>query len=191
MRTQVVRLTFHTRLNCALISNPSVSRPDPFSAKHQRRIRSWNAACLEFQTVTQLPVAGCATRSVTTIQLRSINFYCMYERGKCLRHKHGALLENSVPPQPRATRHHPGGYVSIQAPRVGGDGYPVNVVPVHPSFNPRPPAWGATCKGNQQHTDHKVSIHAPRVGGDTGVPCPCGLCSCFNPRPPRGGRQEA
>ncbi len=56
-------------------------------------------------------------------------------------------------------------YISIHAPRVGGDAISLNFSKFH-------------C----------ISIHAPRVGGDQGLSPPCQPFGHFNPRPPCGGR---
>ena len=105
-----------------------------------------------------------------------------------------------------------GFFVSIHAPRAGGDGVcrsnPGNVS----KFQSTPPAQGATPVVLEEQARLKVSIHAPRAGGDEGkelsrrfffqfqsTPPAQGatrLCRlwcrpgrCFNPRPPRRGRR--
>ena len=54
--------------------------------------------------------------------------------------------------------------VSIHAPRVGGDGARIDLVPNCKSFNPRPPRGRRL--GISSERIKNVSIHAPRVGGD-------------------------
>ncbi len=105
-------------------------------------------------------------------------------------------LFQSTPPVWEATIYGSGTigstYVSIHAPRVGGDIINRYATTAKISFNPRPPC------GRRREllsvTTHigKVSIHAPRVGGDI-APCQCRptfWLTRFNPRPPCGRRPE-
>ena len=82
------------------------------------------------------------------------------------------LQGNFNPRPPRGGRRHPAGYVhgkifiSIHAPREGGDSKSVVQYPGDPP----------------------ISIHAPREGGDWARSRPRKTPAYFNPRPPRGGR---
>ena len=102
-------------------------------------------------------------------------------------------LFQSTPPVWGATPgpgpHHPGGAISIHAPRVGGDGALQHKHIQLPQFQSTPPVWGATpltqrrcCAGlyfnprppcggrlgppSDAQKSTLISIHAPRVGGD-------------------------
>ena len=79
-------------------------------------------------------------------------------------------------------------FISIHAPRVGGD--PTNEamiwIPVY--FNPRPPCGGRRRNGSHRWQSNYISIHAPRVGGDADYLWFSGDSKHFNPRPPCGGR---
>ena len=104
-------------------------------------------------------------------------------------------------------------YISIHAPREGGDRDPVNLHRPPSDFNPRPPrggrrfrticgqgffifqstppARGATPRPPDVETlSPKISIHAPREGGDLVFLEIFHSSTDFNPRPPRGGRQQ-
>ena len=59
------------------------------------------------------------------------------------------------------------GYISIHAPREGGDGF-----------------------GHYQYGWYIISIHAPREGGDDLFAKAVTQLFYFNPRPPRGGRRD-
>ena len=80
-------------------------------------------------------------------------------------------------------------YISIHAPREGGDNTSWVGRGSDPEFQSTPPARGATADCPADHSASPISIHAPREGGD---PKPSASASPvtvdFNPRPPRGGR---
>ena len=104
-------------------------------------------------------------------------------------------------------------YISIHAPREGGDHVCARVNSGRGYFNPRPPrggrrgsgpAWrtgggfqstpparGATVLAAIVHAMERISIHAPREGGDCLRPSRGRRRTYFNPRPPRGGRRTA
>ena len=103
-----------------------------------------------------------------------------------------AVLFQSTPPARGATtyRRHDDymAYISIHAPREGGDmGLPF-LVDNDIKFQSTPPARGATELWLESLRQGCISIHAPREGGDTGATSAAGIKSNFNPRPPRGGR---
>ena len=82
-------------------------------------------------------------------------------------------------------------WISIHAPREGGD---IGKQGTHRSnnrFQSTPPARGAT--SGYQYEDLRlvvISIHAPREGGDlVDVLLRIYHIGHFNPRPPRGGRR--
>ena len=67
-------------------------------------------------------------------------------------------------PDPAAVRR----WISIHAPRVGGDGSDyVGCLPAV-YFNPRPPCGGRPRECGGDVCGPGISIHAPRVGGDQG-----------------------
>ena len=57
-------------------------------------------------------------------------------------------------------------FISIHAPRVGGDITDVSLCRRPDNFNPRPPCGGATLSREAAEKALGISIHAPRVGGD-------------------------
>ena len=103
-------------------------------------------------------------------------------------------------------------YISIHAPREGGDSPEPRRQPFPTNFNPRPREGGDAATVRGWATAAGISIHAPRVGGDGGVyrasvqinisihaPREGGDLRpktavyslwYFNPRPPRGGRLD-
>ena len=104
-------------------------------------------------------------------------------------------------------------FISIHAPREGGDPCIRRHTSASSHFNPRPPRGGRPDFANAQYDVVDISIHAPREGGDTplrDVPTVLGIsihapreggdCRAFrhcrrrryfNPRPPRGGRPRS
>ena len=101
--------------------------------------------------------------------------------------------------------------VSIHAPRVGCDRYPIPILPLSPCFNSRTPCgvrphdlhapihremfqfthpvWGATSSMGWVMISEGVSIHAPRVGCDFGIILLSVNPIRFNSRTPCGVRQ--
>ena len=101
-------------------------------------------------------------------------------------------------------------YISIHAPREGGDriirgvdkftirfqstpparGATRGTTPARrcSTFQSTPPARGATRLMMFHEIDGKISIHAPREGGDSMGKAIKIVNTDFNPRPPRGGR---
>ena len=78
-------------------------------------------------------------------------------------------------------------YISIHAPREGGDSGLHRLRPAGGDFNPRPREGG----DNEEEAIEKatdISIHAPREGGDKQGAGQSAGKVYFNPRPPRGGR---
>ena len=57
-------------------------------------------------------------------------------------------------------------YISIHAPREGGDDHGIVVVEVDDKFQSTPPARGATFFCQVHSQGFAISIHAPREGGD-------------------------
>ena len=57
-------------------------------------------------------------------------------------------------------------YISIHAPRVGGDVVQCGQPFPFQLFQSTPPVWGATAYWRPQMEVLIISIHAPRVGGD-------------------------
>ena len=81
------------------------------------------------------------------------------------------------------------GFISIHAPREGGDFNLCRAWSFNGYFNPRPPRGGRLCRfGFGFYIRNTISIHAPREGGDREQRRPNPFCHYFNPRPPRGGR---
>ena len=58
-------------------------------------------------------------------------------------------------------------WISIHAPREGGDGTPQKGVDKYRHFNPRPPRGGRQYCWVCYYIFDKISIHAPREGGDS------------------------
>ena len=83
------------------------------------------------------------------------------------------------------------GWVSIHAPRVGGDPDSAGSTTPVGVFQSTPPAWGATGDYSRYNDLWGVSIHAPRVGGDSCAADFQRSGNRFNPRPPRGGRPRS
>ena len=59
-------------------------------------------------------------------------------------------------------------YISIHAPRVGGDLWREYQSRSLAPFQSTPPVWGATEAAEKRKKLREISIHAPRVGGDYG-----------------------
>ena len=79
-------------------------------------------------------------------------------------------------------------FISIHAPREGGDPLSAPWMRGRSHFNPRPPRGGRPPRLNGLLHVLPISIHAPCEGGDT-LPSVDTVSSYnFNPRPPRGGR---
>ena len=57
-------------------------------------------------------------------------------------------------------------YISIHAPREGGDPIAALAVKEAEDFNPRPPRGGDTMDADAIFLLYLISIHAPREGGD-------------------------
>ena len=57
-------------------------------------------------------------------------------------------------------------YISIHAPREGGDIFNKPFLIVKRHFNPRPPRGGRRTKVTGYNVFTTISIHAPREGGD-------------------------
>ena len=57
-------------------------------------------------------------------------------------------------------------YVSIHAPRMGGDSHFQTMSWFEFLFQSTPPAWGRPADMFAQQVAMGVSIHAPRMGGD-------------------------
>mgnify|MGYP006918595200 CR=1 FL=1 len=57
-------------------------------------------------------------------------------------------------------------YISIHAPREGGDVNPDMTGKIQDNFNPRPPRGGRPEETSRGSAVGKISIHAPREGGD-------------------------
>ena len=81
-------------------------------------------------------------------------------------------------------------WISIHAPREGGDVWIVSDIYLIQIFQSTPPARGATTPQERTKFIHSISIHAPREGGDTDQMVRSGSILNFNPRPPRGGRRD-
>ncbi len=82
-------------------------------------------------------------------------------------------------------------YISIHAPRVGGDLLHAAERGGKELFQSTPPVWGATgAAGVADGGAVPISIHAPRVGGDPSKLDTGGILPYFNPRPPCGGRHS-
>ncbi len=102
-------------------------------------------------------------------------------------------------------------FISIHAPREGGDRQEGRETANDFHFNPRPPRGGRRGQWRQAPGVYRISIHAPREGGDLwrwhgpcagrqfqstppargATPAVCANSTWtphFNPRPPRGGR---
>ena len=78
--------------------------------------------------------------------------------------------------------------ISIHAPRVGGDVFPMppavcDTISIH-----APRVGGDALLQRDLHGVHMISIHAPRVGGDPSGRSHPSAYTYFNPRPPCGGR---
>ena len=58
-------------------------------------------------------------------------------------------------------------YISIHAPRVGGDDSSPSTCKRTLQFQSTPPVWGATLGVVGGSRGNIISIHAPRVGGDS------------------------
>ena len=126
---------------------------------------------------------------------------------------HAAPLFQSTPPARGATsrpcRQHMPRFISIHAPREGGDCSLPSGLTVARNFNPRPPRGGRRAVGavpqskeisihapreggdaaGRSYIPHQaISIHAPREGGDHAGVLLISFAVNFNPRPPRGGR---
>ena len=104
-------------------------------------------------------------------------------------------------------------WISIHAPREGGDNGRIRICIPLRYFNPRPPRGGRPCKCHCTRRPPLISIHAPREGGDGVFDLVQARISAFqstppargatlhtrqrqrfsilhfNPRPPRGGRR--
>ena len=79
-------------------------------------------------------------------------------------------------------------YISIHAPREGGDRVRKKLFMRGDLFQSTPPARGATSYLRPAAVRLYISIHAPREGGDSQKWSYSPASSNFNPRPPRGGR---
>ena len=79
--------------------------------------------------------------------------------------------------------------ISIHAPREGGDLGQRSIRWITSRFQSTPPARGATRRRLSGQALRDISIHAPREGGDLGLPQSDSMHLDFNPRPPRGGRR--
>ena len=82
-------------------------------------------------------------------------------------------------------------YISIHAPREGGDTTPPIKFARAARISIHAPREG----GDPDHYDRelacRISIHAPREGGDDQLGSFMGMVADFNPRPPRGGRRSS
>ena len=78
-------------------------------------------------------------------------------------------------------------FVSIHAPRAGGDVIKLNIRNDHVSFNPRPPRGGRHGTFSVAPVGKLVSIHAPRAGGDKEPACLFNGFSVFQSTPPARG----
>ena len=81
-------------------------------------------------------------------------------------------------------------YISIHAPREGGDAVTVLEMSSISVFQSTPPARGATLLDKCGWHIREISIHAPREGGDEREFIGAQVPYDFNPRPPRGGRHR-
>ena len=81
-------------------------------------------------------------------------------------------------------------YISIHAPREGGDMTVGFVKQSTKVFQSTPPARGATTACALADLPEVISIHAPREGGDVKFFFSRVDIFYFNPRPPRGGRRR-
>ena len=79
-------------------------------------------------------------------------------------------------------------FISIHAPREGGDGLCAALGVPFVEFQSTPPARGATWRRLSSRSKSSISIHAPREGGDLDGMGDLRILVHFNPRPPRGGR---
>ena len=59
-------------------------------------------------------------------------------------------------------------WISIHAPRAGGDGDNMGTSATRAKFQSTPPVRGATLKPRRRACFQNISIHAPRAGGDAG-----------------------
>ena len=59
-------------------------------------------------------------------------------------------------------------YISIHAPREGGDWHHGPPLIGQVQFQSTPPARGATRSAGAARSERSISIHAPREGGDLG-----------------------
>ena len=83
-----------------------------------------------------------------------------------------------------------GTFISIHAPREGGDEKLHTITIGRKHFNPRPPRGGRLNGYDHIILTEDISIHAPREGGDVARCADCRKKKDFNPRPPRGGRPD-
>ena len=79
-------------------------------------------------------------------------------------------------------------YISIHAPRAGGDAELKGLIDAIEISIHAPRAGGDKVTLEIYSHLSKISIHAPRAGGDCAGPYCCQLPYHFNPRPPCGGR---
>ena len=79
-------------------------------------------------------------------------------------------------------------WISIHAPREGGDFLLCSRYSFDKRFQSTPPARGGDRDFKNMDKRVVISIHAPREGGDGGGDVPIIHKGNFNPRPPRGGR---
>ena len=80
-------------------------------------------------------------------------------------------------------------FISIHAPREGGDLTFWVVAGLDINFNPRPPARGATFHRHRlQNTVSEFQSTPPARGATTKRSVSTTTTPNFNPRPPRGGR---
>ena len=99
----------------------------------------------------------------------------------------------STPPVRGATNkgNTPGGkkYISIHAPRAGGDQFLNPLLSVH-KISIHAPRAGGDSSFVGDGVEIEISIHAPRAGGDNIARIIKKLTINFNPRPPCGGRRK-
>ena len=103
-------------------------------------------------------------------------------------------LFQSTPPARGATKpsgkRHTRFYISIHAPREGGDLCGADGDRQHHHFNPRPPRGGRRVNYQAVQTSVKFQSTPPARGATGSPPRPRTASTYFNPRPPRGGRRD-
>ena len=81
-------------------------------------------------------------------------------------------------------------YISIHAPREGGDKARQLINIIYPDFNPRPPRGGRPPGVHGKNLVRLISIHAPREGGDINIDLFSHGKQLFQSTPPARGATD-